>query len=94
MQDDFSKEANNKPRQAALRKKARELGVSIYQDGGLDDDNTPLRAVCSDTELQRRVFEAKAHIRASGLWKFALGSAIASIFSALGAWSSFYWKCP
>lgn len=43
-------------------------------------------------ELQRRVMAAQAHIRADKLWIVALISAVASLVSALAAWTAILFK--
>ena len=59
-----------------LKKEAARLCVSQLNLG----DDTP--------ELQRRVMEAQRHIRGHKLWIISLISAIASLVSAIAAWTA------
>ena len=63
---------------ARLEKEADRLGVSRYAtfDGHVLDT----------AELQRRIWEYKAHRRNGLLWWIALVSCVASVVSAVAAW--------
>jgi hypothetical protein len=64
-----------------LRKEATRLCVSQLNLG----DDVP--------ELQRRVTEAQRHIREHKLWLIASISAIASVISAIAAWTAILFRC-
>lgn len=61
--------------------RATKLGVSTTND-------TTVRNVVPEAELQRRVIEAERAIRDKRLWIVALFSALASIVSAIAAWTA------
>lgn len=64
-----------------LKQYTQELGVSLSQlydtHGNIDEP-----------ELQRRVQEAERSLRENALWFVAVISAVASMISALAAWSA------
>lgn len=62
-----------------LTARATELGVSTTND-------TTVRSVIPEAELQRRVIEAERAIRENKLWIIALFSALASFVSAIASW--------
>ena len=65
-----------------LIKEAEKLCVSRLNLG----DDVP--------ELQRRVMDAQRHIRDNRLWIVAFMSALASIVSAIAAWTATFFGCP
>lgn len=70
------------PLNEELRKEAERLGVSRLNLG----DDPP--------ELQRRVMAAQKHIRDHNLWIVAFISALASLVSAVAAWTAIFFRCP
>lgn len=73
----------------ALLERARELGVITDSDQPVNipgQGTVLLRA--ADYEVQRRVIEAERHRREHRLWIVALLSAIASVISAVAAWTA------
>lgn len=76
------------PTGEALRKRAAQLGVVIFQD----DPNEPrgvnqiFRAVASDAELQKRVIEAEQHLLTQRMWIITVIASAASLLSAVVAW--------
>lgn len=65
-----------------LRKLAQRLGVSTHGtvDQTKGETNIP--------ELQSRIINAQRSIREGRLWLVAMISAVASVFSALAAWTA------
>lgn len=68
------------PTGEALEQRAGELGVSFH--------SLATQAGNDHSILQQRVIEAERAIRESRLWIVALVSAIASLVSALAAWTA------
>lgn len=69
---------------AALEQLANDLGVSLFETVTGDGRHVGLNTY----EVQRRLQEALRHRRDSWLWPIALASAVASIVSALAAWTA------
>ena len=68
------------PQGKELLDRAEELGVSVNE---LYDSH----GILAEPELQHRVIDAERAIRESRLWILALASAIASVVSAIAAWT-------
>lgn len=69
-------------REVALRKFAQELGCSLISTYAAEG------AKHLEDEIIRRIQEAARSIRESRLWWIAVIAAIASVLSALAAWSA------
>jgi hypothetical protein len=67
-------------RQTQLKDLAKEIGISL---AGTQLPNTK---ALDEEEVVRRIHETLRSWRESGLWRVAVISAIASVFSALAAW--------
>ncbi len=65
----------------ALEKYAIKLGIDI-EDNSITQSVSGRNKRASDSELQKRVFEAERSIRENRLWLVALISSIASVISA------------
>lgn len=72
--------ARKLPRGQALRKRAEDLGVSVFGVGGPFSENG-----YNEAALQQRVMEAERALREKRIWIFALLSACASVASAIAA---------
>ncbi len=70
-------------REIALRELANELGCSLSSTYGGDGSKH------LEDEVVRRIQEAARSIREARLWWIAMISAIASVISALAAWTVF-----
>jgi len=62
-----------------LTNRAEELGVSMR-------NNSAVRDVVPEAELQKRVIEAERAIRENNLWIIAVIAAISSLLSAFASW--------
>ncbi len=71
-------------REISLRKLAQELGCSLSSTYGGDGGKH------LEEEVVRRIREAARSIREARLWWIAAISALASVFSALAAWTAVY----
>ncbi len=67
-----------------LRDRANKLGVDLKHEIGLPPQTFP----APENVLQRRVIEAERHLREQRLWVIAVISSVASIISALAAWTA------
>ena len=76
----------------ALIQRARELGVVVYADNAnVPLGTNPLLApIAPEGEIQNRVIQAERHLRERWLWVIAVVSGIASVISAIAAWSAIY----
>lgn len=72
------------PQGEALEKMALELGCDIQGDP-ITQSASGRHKRADDSELQKRVIEAKRNIRESRMWIFAFLSMVASILSAIVA---------
>lgn len=73
-----------------LLNRAKELGVPI-DDAVKEGHARSLSgavAVYDEEEIRRRIFTAEQSLRESRLWMIALASAIASVISAVAAWTA------
>lgn len=73
------------PRGQGLLNRANQLGVSENETYSSD-------CILAEPELQRRVLEAERHRRDASLWVIALLSAVASVVSAVAAWTAILTK--
>lgn len=97
MGSDFSKwaQTNSSSPRSALREDAQRLGVSIYDDGNFGpNESATMRAVVSDTVLQKRVMAKRADLRASRMWILTILSAGAAVVSAVAAWTAIFVRTP
>ncbi len=67
-----------------LKKLAKELGCSLQS-------SHTSKGYLLEEEMIRRIREAARSIRESRLWWIAIISAVASVLSALAAWSAVFW---
>jgi hypothetical protein len=67
-----------------LEKTAQEWGV-YTQGESITQSVSGRHRRADDAELQRRVIEAERAIRETNLWKFAVISAVVSVFSSIAA---------
>lgn len=69
-----------------LLKLAEKLAVSL--------DSSTTNVGIDRSIIQRRILAILAERRNSSLWKLALFSALASVFSGAAAWYAIVFKCP